>query len=167
MRAPGCEWEQEILRAIAEGRSPERFEDDLRDHRSACASCDDVIEGAVALARDRDAAFRSAPVPPSGTVWWRVQLRMRREAERSARRTVALVEGAILGVCSTVALAILLWLVPLPAAWLEPFVSGTNGAGTASRHTLMTSPIVLALAAGVLLILAAIRYALAHDATGR
>jgi hypothetical protein len=167
MRAPGCAWEQEILRTIAEGRSPEGFEDDLREHPRVCASCADLIEVAVALACDRDAVLRSAPVPFSGAVWWRAQLRMRRDAERSARRTVALVQVGILGACSILALVALVWLAPLPPGWLDHFASGANRAGIPSNgHSLMTGPIVLALAGWLLLILVAIRYALADNTIG-
>jgi hypothetical protein len=134
---------------MAEGRCPDRCEDDLREHLAACGTCADLIEVAVALARDRDAAVRSAPVPGPGVVWWRTQLRMRREAERSAQRMVTLVQGAIIGACSLVALGVLGWVSTPPQAWLGPLAS----------HR-----ILLALVAWFLLILAAVRFALTDDA---
>ena len=168
MRALECAWEPEMLRAIAEGRWPERCEDDLREHLAACGTCADLIEVAVALARDRESAVRSAPVPGSGVVWWRTQLRMRREAERSAQRTLTLVQGAILGACSIVALGVLGWVSPPPHVWLEPFASGVDGAGPAAiTHAIpWSNRIFLALVAWLFLILAAVRFALTDDAAG-
>lgn len=147
MRASVCAWEPEALRAIAEGRGLEHLEEDLREHLAACGACADLIEVGIALARDRESAVRSAPVPASGAVWWRMRLRMRREAEQSARRTVTLVQGAILGTCSLVALGVLSWVSAPQQIWLSPW-----------SHWF-----VLALAAWVLLILAAVRWALADD----
>lgn len=168
MRTHECAWEPEMLRTIAESRWPERCEDDLREHLASCVTCSDLIEVAVALARDREAAVRSAPVPGSGVVWWRTQLRMRREAERSAQRAVTLVQGAILGACSIVALGILGRVTTPPHAWLEALVSGGNGGGPAAiTHAIPWSHrLVLALLAGLFLIVAAVRFALADDGAG-
>lgn len=140
-----------MLRAIAEGRWPERCEDDLREHLASCGTCADLIEVAVALARDRESAVRSATLPGSGVIWWRAQLRMRREAERSTRRTSTLVQGAVLGASSIVALGVLGW--------------GTGP--TAITHAIPWSPrLLLALVAWLSLVLAAVRFALADDAAG-
>ena len=114
-----------------------------------CGICADLIEVGIALTRDREGAVRSAPVPPSGAVWWRMQLRMRREAELSARRTVTLVQGAILGTCSFVALGILV-VLPAPATWLQPFVWGSEVTGPAAAHAGPWSPwFMLAIAAWI------------------
>jgi len=147
MRAPVCGWEPEALRAVAEARGPEHFDDALREHIAACSACADLIEVGIALALDRESAVRSAPVPSPGAVWWRVQLRMRREAEQAARRTVTIVQGAILGTCSIAALGILVCLSAPLQTWLS----------------LWSHWFVPAIGAWVLLILAAVRWALAED----
>jgi len=147
MSVRACAWEPEALRAIAESRGSEHLEEDLREHLAGCGNCADLFEVGIALARDRESAVRSAPVPPPGIVWWRMQLRMRRETEDAARRTVTFVQGVILGTCSLAALGVLIWVSAPLQSWLSPW-----------RHWF-----VLAIVAWVVLILAAVRWALADD----
>jgi len=156
MRPTECAWERAILRTIAEGRWPEHCEEDLREHLAACGTCAVLIEVAHALARDRERAARTAPVPGSGAAWWRMQLRMRREAERSARRTVTLVQGAILGVCAIVALVLVGEIATPP-----------EGGAAAIVHTVpWSNRIFIALVAWLFGILAVVRFALPGDAAG-
>ena len=158
----GCDWEPEIVRAIAEGRA-ERIEDDLREHVAHCGPCKDLIEAGAALACDREWAVREAAVPSSGAVWWRMQIRRRSEAQQAARRTVNFVQGAILVACSLTALVVLGW-GSAQYGWLQPMISPTNGAGGVSTHTGSWSGwFVVALAAWLVSLLGAVRWGLADD----
>src|SRR5258706_227800 len=69
-----CEREIETLDAVSNGTWPAACDDALRDHVTCCAACSDLTEVAAALLDDRDAALRDAPLPPSGLVWWRMQM---------------------------------------------------------------------------------------------
>ena len=126
-----CPREQEVFDAIATGRWPERSDAELRSHVSACASCGDLAMVAGPLIEARDAAWQDARVPASGTVWWRAQMRARREAARKAARPMTLVQaaGALAGIALLVALA------AVAAPWLgNPLgeVTGLLSAGLPS-----------------------------------
>jgi heme A synthase len=113
---PDCAREIETFDAISSGAWPDACDDSLRAHVATCAICSDVAEVAGALIDDRDAAMRHAPVPPSGVVWWRMQMRARNEAALSARRTVIAVQAAVFAAVLGIALAILgnTWWDKLP-----------------------------------------------------
>ena len=91
-----CIREQEVVEAAATGRWPERVDEDLRAHVSACAICADVAEIAPLFVAERDAAWEEADLPPASAVFWRAQLRVRREAAEQAARPMVLVQRAAL-----------------------------------------------------------------------
>jgi hypothetical protein len=113
---PDCAREMETFDAISSGAWPNACDDSLRAHVATCAICSDVAEVATALIDDREAAMRQALVPPSGVVWWRMQMRARNEAAQSARRTVIAVQAAVFAAVIGIALAILggAWWNKLP-----------------------------------------------------
>ena len=91
-----CIREQEVVEAAATGRWPERVDEDLRAHVSACPICADVAEIAPLFVAERDAAWEEADLPPASAVFWRAQLRVRREAAEQAARPMLLVQRAAL-----------------------------------------------------------------------
>jgi hypothetical protein len=84
------------MEAAATGRWPERVDEDLRAHVSACAICADVAEIAPLFVAERDAAWQEADPPPASAVFWRAQMRVRREAAAQAARPMVLVQRAAL-----------------------------------------------------------------------
>ena len=107
MRKADCERELETLDAVSIGAWPDRCDAALREHVTTCAACSDLTEVAAALLDDRDAALRRARIPPSGLVWWRMQMRARRETAGAARRTVIAVQVAVFAGVLGLALAAL------------------------------------------------------------
>ena len=91
-----CTREPEVLQSVMAGRWPDACGDELRAHVASCATCAELATVAGAIAEDAAAAMRSAPVPSSGLVWWRMQRRMQTAAARNAKRTVTFVETATL-----------------------------------------------------------------------
>ncbi len=87
MKAEECEFEAEVLAAVVQGRWPERVDASLLAHVAGCPMCADVaaIAGAIDGAREE---MRAAAVPDSGRVWWRAQMRARREAAEAAGRPI-------------------------------------------------------------------------------
>ena len=83
-----CPHEQDVLDAVATGRWPDRVDADLRDHARGCPVCGDAAELAPLFFADRDAAWQSAEVPSASSVWWRAQMRARREAAERAERPI-------------------------------------------------------------------------------
>lgn len=122
-----CDQETALLEAILAGRWPEGCESDLRAHVAQCSICADVALVAQTLHREHDGARAVVAVPAAGLVWWKAQMKARREAVKRASEPIALVESAagIFGVAALVALAIgrwdwvcgwLAWLKQLPNA---------------------------------------------------
>ena len=87
-----CPREDELLDAL--GRSFLGAE--LESHVASCASCGELRLVAGALLDDRSSAMMEAPVPSSGTMWWRMRVRHRHEIEATARRSLFIGQAATL-----------------------------------------------------------------------
>lgn len=83
-----CEFEAEVLAAVCQSRWPERIDAALRAHVAECAVCADVVAIAGAIDSAREETWAAAAVPESGQVWWRAQVRARREAAAEAGRPI-------------------------------------------------------------------------------
>ncbi len=112
--------EQDVLEAVLAGRWESQCSEPLRAHAASCASCSDLALVAGALQSERAAAAAEANPPSAPLVWWKAQLRARREATERAARPVAVVERAACVFAIVAALVALLWLAPLVAGWLSP-----------------------------------------------
>jgi len=88
MKPVECEFEAEVLTAVLQSRWPGRVDAALRAHVAACAICSDVVAISGAIDDARDEMRARAVVPDSGRVWWRAQLRARREAAAAAGRPI-------------------------------------------------------------------------------
>jgi hypothetical protein len=92
-----CPREQDVLDALVANRWPDNADEPLRVHVEACSVCADLVQIVVPL-RDAGTDLPAASMLPSaGTVWWRAQIRARREAAREAAGpvTVAQVVGMV------------------------------------------------------------------------
>jgi hypothetical protein len=128
-----CHREDELLDALGRGFvGPE-----LTEHTASCDFCSELHLVAGALLDDRSHAVAEAPLPSSGTMWWRLRVRHRHDAEASARRSLMIGQA--------LTLAIALGLV------ITFFGSEVTGA---VRHVIATirvsTPLLLAFAAWVL-----------------
>jgi hypothetical protein len=110
-----CQFEQDLLDAVAARRWPDRADPALREHVARCALCSDVAEIAAAFFEDRDCAQADGTVPSSSVVWWRAQIRVREEAERLAARPILLVQAA----ATTCAAAAAIAVAPAASAWIR------------------------------------------------
>lgn len=111
MRPYFCDQETALLEAIKAGRWPEGCDGELRAHVNECAICADTALVALTLERENRCARAEVAVPAAGLVWWKAQMKARREAVKRASEPIALVESAagIFGVASLVALVIWRW----------------------------------------------------------
>lgn len=134
MARRACAREAELLDAIGAGRWPERCDGELASHVARCAECSETAVVAAALLDERRAAVRDASIPSSGLVWWRMQMRARREAAVRVERTLSFAHVLVVAGASGVALAIFggAWLAgalaipPLPFSWT--WIAGLAGA---------------------------------------
>jgi len=92
MKPVECEFEADALEAALQSRWPGQVDAQFRAHVAECPICFDVVTVATAVASEmdnaRDEMRERAIIPDSGRVWWRAQLRARREAAEAAGRPI-------------------------------------------------------------------------------
>lgn len=88
MKPIDCELESEVLAAVRQNRWPERVDSSLRTHVANCESCADLVVIAGTMDDAREELRACAVLPDSGQVWWRAQMRARREAVQAAGRPI-------------------------------------------------------------------------------
>ncbi|HUZ45005.1 MAG TPA: hypothetical protein VMW54_00060 [Terriglobia bacterium] len=119
MKDTTCPYEDQLLRALGEGRAPQAFAEPLREHVNGCASCAEVAALYELFQSDSERLQAAARPPEAGRVWWRANLAARREAARRALLPVAIAEKAALAVGLGVLIALLVAAAPWLAAQLE------------------------------------------------
>lgn len=130
-----CHREDELLAALARGLVGA----ELTEHVASCSSCSELQLLASALLDDRHAAVAEAPVPAAGTMWWRMRVRQRHEAQATARRSLLIGQAATLLIALTV----------VGAVFGEAVVSGMR---TLFDNLHLSTPLLLALATSALLL---------------
>lgn len=115
-----CARETELLDALSSGCWPEACDEELRRHVARCAECREVALVAEAFLADRRETESEAALPPSGAMWWRMQLRMEREAKVVAEKTVGRVQGLVIGATLAAMTVVLIAtsLVKMGWSWL-------------------------------------------------
>jgi predicted anti-sigma-YlaC factor YlaD len=84
MSATLCPREDELLDALGRGFVGA----ELTAHLEQCPSCAELRLVAGALLDDRTTAAAESAVPAAGTMWWRMQIRLRHEAQTTSRRSL-------------------------------------------------------------------------------
>lgn len=104
MNAFPCDREIEVIRAIQASRwadSP-----GLRAHAAECETCAEVALVAHALANAEDEVH---PLPDASLVWWKAQLRARREAVERASEPIEIFERVAYAFAGIALVAALIW----------------------------------------------------------
>jgi hypothetical protein len=164
-----CEFESEVLSATLQSRWPDRVDAQLRAHVAECAICSDVVVIAGAIDDAREEAYARAVVPDSGRVWWRAQLRARREAAQTAGRPITAAQviafacavgllGACFGATST-------WFQSALARVTSAAIAFESKSFLPSATSLMAEhgALVLATVAVLFVVPAAVYWALLRD----
>jgi len=100
MTHPGaCPREREVLAQAQAGA----LTVESRWHLASCDACAEAL--LVTSFLEQAASEASVEVPPAGLVWWKAQLRLRREAEQRAARPILWMERAAL-ILATVSLGV-------------------------------------------------------------
>jgi len=123
MKVPQCEKEQAVAEMLQCGHWPEACDPALRIHVEHCAVCSEVVLVAQFLREEHASLLADKKLPDAGLVWWKAQLRARREAAELATRPIALAErfGLACGLASL--LAFLVWKRAGFHAWLDRLVN--------------------------------------------
>ena len=90
-----CRFEEDVFLAVMQSRWPGRADAELRAHVATCAICAEValVAGAIecAAAATAETALVPGTLPDSGRVWWKAQMRARREALEAVARPITVV----------------------------------------------------------------------------
>ena len=150
MHSSGCAREHELLEELQSGRWPETADPVLRQHVDGCASCADLLAVAAPLLDEHHAIVREAQVPSSAIVWWRAQMRSKREAAQTAAQPISVVQGVTFACLAGLLATALGFFVPTfrnAAGWVA------DAAGSWSALPLpadpLASPITLAAIAAI------------------
>lgn len=168
-----CEFEADALAAVLQFHWPDRVEPELRAHIAGCSICSGVVDIARALGEAREEERASAAIPDSGLVWWRAQMRARREAAETAGRPITAVQ-AIAFAC---AVGVLGAFIGATSAWLQKWLQAAAGEAESSlagmnlgalRQSIATVAgehqiLIITLAAMLCVIPTAVYFAIARD----
>jgi len=116
MSAMECEREIEIVEAVTCGRWPAATSEELQTHAAGCPICSDVVRVAVALTEEKENGLQMARVPSAGLVWWRSEMRARRDAVNRATRPLRIVEWTAMACVLAAIAAVLVWVGPAAVA---------------------------------------------------
>lgn len=156
MAAPECQREADLLEALQTSAWPDCCTEDLRRHVDGCPVCRDILVVAWPLLGEQQAAAAEARVPAAATVWWRMQLRARREAERRAMQPISVWQGLALATGVGLVLAAVSFVSPSVqeiAGALSSPVPGGGAAAPATLGTFLLSPFgVLTMTAALVLV---------------
>jgi hypothetical protein len=116
-----CRRESEVIGAVTSGRW-HAADDDLRQHAASCPACGEAREMAEMMrALERD-TIGDTRLPSPGQVWWRAQLRARREAREAAARPVLIAQGLGAAVIVGLLAALISWQWPLMSDFVALWV---------------------------------------------
>ena len=109
-----CFEEDRILAALSSGS----MADELRNHAADCAECTEILALASALRNQARAEAAGTSVPDADIIWWKAQLRHRREAVKRATLPIRLAQG-FAALCVVAVAVIGFQLLQFPS-WLTP-----------------------------------------------
>jgi len=112
MKWPPCEREPEVLEAVQSGRLAE-----LRTHLEACPTCADLVVVLESMQKDGELAAAEMRIPSAGLVWFKAQLRARREATAEALKPVSVAEKVAYASVLAGLIAALAWEWPQFGKW--------------------------------------------------
>ena len=118
-----CVREAEVVEAVISGRWPAACDQELRSHAMDCHICRDIVLVSSELQGERDSDVLDAALPSAGLVWWRAELRARREAARAAERPMKFVHSLAAASAAGVVVALLGGMLPFARQLVTAFVN--------------------------------------------
>jgi len=112
MKWPPCEREPEVMEAVQSGRLEE-----LRSHISACPACADLVVVLESFQKEGQLPPDDVRLPTAGLVWFKSQLRARREATEEALKPVSVAEKVAYTSVLAGLIAALAWEWPQFGKW--------------------------------------------------
>lgn len=152
MRNAPCTREDELLTALKKPRWAEDADPALRAHVAGCTSCSQLVDLAEALLDDHHALVSEAQVPSSAIVWWRAQMRSRREAARVVTQPMTFVQGLIWACAAGLTVAAAGFFIPTfrgATEWLSAAAAALPRVSWSLPAGALANPIIMAAAAAL------------------
>lgn len=108
-RLAECRHEGDLVAAVTSGRWPSAVDPALRDHVASCAVCADVVQVAEAMTAIEHETLADTRLPSAGQVWWRSQVRARRDAAATAARPVLVAQAVAAAAAVGLLAAVVSW----------------------------------------------------------
>jgi hypothetical protein len=122
-----------------------KYECDHDAFVDGCAACAEIAAIAEAFVDDRNALAREAQIPSSAIVWWRAQMRSRREAVETAAQPMTWAQGLALACAAGILVAAVGFFAPTFMKALEWVSLPTFG----MPEEPLTNPIIVAFVAAL------------------
>jgi hypothetical protein len=147
VRKADCPREDDLLEALQTSRWPDACDPSLREHVGGCGSCADLLAVVAPLLQEQTMLAREAVVPSSAIVWWRAQMRSRREAAEKAAQPISFVQGIVLACAAGLLATALGMFVPTfrrSFDWLVGTADTWPGLAVPLSAEMLASPVALA-----------------------
>lgn len=116
-------------------------------HVETCPSCLELEAIVRAFAEDQEGLLRDAQVPSSAIVWWRAQMRSRREAAQVVAQPMTIVQGLTLACAAGLVMAAIGYFSPVfsrALAWTTGMTEAIPAVSLSLPVNILTNPMVLA-----------------------
>ena len=117
MRFLGCSWRDEITAATMRGQWPDGCSEELRAHVKRCRRCAEVVLVTQTLRSAREVSAEGARLEPAGLIWWRAQLRKRRDVMERLNGPMWQVQTIAVGSSVCVAMGFVVWMATAGGGW--------------------------------------------------
>jgi hypothetical protein len=143
----GCARTAEVQELLRMGHWPQAAGAELAAHVRGCRRCGEMVLVAQAFGAARASSMNEARVEPPALVWWRAQLRRKRETMQRVERPMRVQMLVVLAVvCAGLVLAFR--LSGGVATW-SAWVSAGASVGNLGLGLLVASAVALAMMAGL------------------
>lgn len=124
-----CEKEPLVIDAVRRGDWPDendvsRADDALWMHAATCPECADTALTAQLLHALNTRDITEATLPNGGLIWWKAQLKAKREAAERATQPISIVEKFFCGCVALSAIALSIWQWNSIAGWFGSVLNG-------------------------------------------
>lgn len=105
-----CSRTVEVQALVRCGRWPAAAGEELHAHVRGCRACSTTVSITLAMRGAREIDLARVKLEPAGLIWWRAQLRKRREAMEQVNRPMLRVQAVSVAVSLLMAVVLLAWL---------------------------------------------------------
>jgi hypothetical protein len=121
MTMASCAREKEVRALVLGGQWPAACPAELREHVQRCQTCAEIALVMEAFRGARGASLQAASPVPAGVLWWRAQLRRRRQAVERIGQPILGAQIFSFSIILAIAVVLALSQARRGAPWLDWF----------------------------------------------